>query len=360
MLVCYVSGHGFGHAVRVTEVVRALWRRRPDLPVMFRTTIPRWLFEFNLDHPFRHCASRLDVGAVQGDSLNVDAAATLRAYAELAEGAEPLVAREAEALRSYRPALILADIPALALDVAACLGIEALALTNFSWDWIYADYVRDFGEYAYMIEGLRASYSRTALLLRLPLHGDLSAFPRVRDIPLVARRATLERDDVRLRLGLPRRDRIVLLSFGGIGIALRQVPADLKGVTFVVTEAGHDAAPAPCRLIPIAQMTAAGVRYQDLVAAVDVVMTKPGYGIVAECIANGTAMIYTDRGRFAEYSCLVDGIERYLPHAFISNPDLYGGRWQGALEQVFSQPRRSVTVATNGADVAADFLLSFL
>lgn len=360
MLVCYVSGHGFGHAVRVMEVVRALRRRRPDLPVMFRTTIPRWLLEFNLDHPFHYGATRLDVGAIQGDSLDVDAAATLRAYARFAEEAERLVVQEAETLRLHRPALILADIPALAVDVAARLGIEALALTNFSWDWIYADYVRDFVEYTYLIEGLRASYSRTALLLRLPFHGDLSAFPRVRDIPLVARRATVEPDDVRRRLGLPRGTRIVLLSFGGIGVALRQVPADIEGVTFVVTEAGHHTAPAPCRVVSVAEMKAAGIRYQDLVAAADVVMTKPGYGIVAECIANRTAMIYTDRGRFAEYPCLVDGIERYLPHAFMSKADLYAGRWQGALEQVLSRPRHTVTVATNGAEVAAGIILGFL
>ena len=39
-----------------------------------------------------------------------------------------------------------------------------------------------------------------------------------------------------------------------------------------------------------------GFRYEDLVAAVDVVLTKPGYGIVSECVANDTALLYTSRG----------------------------------------------------------------
>ena len=34
----------------------------------------------------------------------------------------------------------------------------------------------------------------------------------------------------------------------------------------------------------------AGLRYEDLVQAVDVVFTKPGYGIISECIANDTAI----------------------------------------------------------------------
>ena len=48
-----------------------------------------------------------------------------------------------------------------------------------------------------------------------------------------------------------------------------------------------------------------GFRYEDLVRASDVVMTKPGYGIVSECLANGAAILYTARGRFAEYPVMV-------------------------------------------------------
>jgi len=360
MLVCYVSGHGFGHAVRVMEVVRAIWSIRPDVPVAFRTPIDRWLFEFNLDGPFVHDLCRLDLGALQADSLSVDPEATLRTYAALAARKEALIAAEVDALAPCRPSLILADIPALAFDVATRLGVPGVALTNFSWDWIYADYTRDFPAYAHLVEDLRASYAKATLLLRLPLHGDLSAFPLIQDIPFVARKASVPGDDVRRRLSLPRHERLVLLSFGGIGIALRAVPPRLRGVTFIVTEAGADSAPPPCRVVSIADMSAAGLRYQDLVGASDAVMTKPGYGIVAECLTNGTPIIYTTRGRFAEYPCLVEGIQRYLPHAFISNDDLYAGRWQAALDAAFAQERRRPAVAVDGAQVAAETLLRFL
>jgi hypothetical protein len=102
------------------------------------------------------------------------------------------------------------------------------------------------------------------------------------------------------------------------------------------------------------------VRYEDLVAASDAVMTKPGYGIVSDCIANGTPIVYTSRGRFAEYPCLVAGIEAHLPNAFISNDDLRAGRWLPALERVLAQQRRQPDVDTSGASVAAGLLLSLL
>jgi len=63
-----------------------------------------------------------------------------------------------------------------------------------------------------------------------------------------------------------------------------------------------------------------------VVAATSMLSTKHGYGIVAECIANGTPMLYTPRGRFAEFEYLSEGIEAHIPHAVISNVDLHAGR----------------------------------
>jgi hypothetical protein len=102
------------------------------------------------------------------------------------------------------------------------------------------------------------------------------------------------------------------------------------------------------------------VRYEDLLGACDAVMTKPGYGTVAECIANDTPMVYTSRGRFVEYPCLVKGIEAHLPNAFISHEDLYAGRWGAALEAVLGQRRPHARPDVTGAAAAAQALLDAL
>ncbi len=344
------------------EVLRALRTRQPELVVALRTSVPRWFFDLGLSEGFAYEACALDVGAVQRNSLSLDPEATLRAYADIVARRHDLIGNEVSQLGRLRPALVFADIPALAFDIAARLGVPAVAMTNFSWDWIYADYVADFPRYAAVVDDLRRSYAGADLLLRLPLHGDLSAFQTIRDIPLVARAATLARADVCERLGLAPADRHVLLSFGGIGIALAAVPVAPPHVTFIATQSAVEHGPVPpeCRFISNAQMAAARVRYEDLVAACDVVMTKPGYGIVSDCIANGTPMLYTSRGRFAEYACLVDGIKAHLPHGFISNEDLYAGRWTSALDAVLAQPRPRPSVDCSGAVVAADALLRFV
>ena len=106
-------------------------------------------------------------------------------------------------------------------------------------------------------------------------------------------------------------------------------------------------------------MAAQGVAYEDLVAAVDVVVTKPGYGMIAECAANDTAMLYTSRGRFPEYDVLVAGLPALTRAAFIDHDDLFTGRWGGAPGPApgATAPERP---ATDGAGVVADALAARL
>src|SRR4029079_17891172 len=97
-------------------------------------------------------------------------------------------------------------------------------------------------------------------------------------------------------------------------------------------------------------------RYEDLVGAVDAVFTKPGYGIISECIANGTALVYTERGRFAEYGVLVREMPRYLRCAFLDNASLMSARWRDALERAVHAPAPPVRPRTDGASVIAEMM----
>ena len=91
--------------------------------------------------------------------------------------------------------------------------------------------------------------------------------------------------------------------------------------------------------------------------AVDVVVTKPGYGIVSDCIGAGTRLVYTDRGDFPEYPVMVAEMPRYLPAVFASNEEVREGRLGRALEAVRALARSRTPPRTDGAAVAAEKLL---
>jgi hypothetical protein len=360
VVVFYVSGHGFGHASRQIEIANALMARAPEVTVAFRTAAARWLFDLTLRRPATYTAVACDTGAIQLDSLRLDEAATLRQAAAFHRDLGARADFEARALEAAGARLVVADVPPLACEAAARAGVPAVAIGNFTWDWIYEAYAPEH-EAPGLLETIRAAYGRAAAAWRLPMHGGFDGFRRIEDVPLVARQSRRDPAETRRRLGLQGDGALVLASFGGFGLAGLDLAAlaRLRHARVLVTTGQLDR-PVPPGLIGLDErrLYAAGCRYEDLVAAADVVVTKPGYGIIAECIANGTALLYTSRGRFREYDVLVREMPRWLRCAFIDREALLAGAWQTPLERLLAQPAPAESPRVDGAEVIAGKILA--
>jgi hypothetical protein len=57
---------------------------------------------------------------------------------------------------------------------------------------------------------------------------------------------------------------------------------------------------------------------------------------------------------------LVREMPKYLRASFLSNEDLYAGRWQGALDAVAAQPDPPERPRVDGAEVVARRILGWL
>jgi L-arabinokinase len=331
VLAAYVSGHGFGHATRLGAVLREARALAPDLPLAVVTTVPEPLLRRAFPLPFSLWARQVDVGVVQRDALVLDEAATAAACTAFEASWEARVEVEAAFLRASGARAVVADLPPLAFAAAARVGLPAVGLANFSWDWVYR-------HLAPRAPGLAASAARAAraygsadLLLELPFAGDLSVFPLREPVGLVARRPRVARAEARRRLGLDGRP-AVLLSFGGIGLS--------GGST---GPGGALAGAADLQVVPEAATThealaALGLDYPDVVGASDVVVTKPGYGIVSDAIAAGTRLVYTERGDFPEYPILVRELAHLVAAEHVSNVDLRAGRVVEPIRRVLARP----------------------
>jgi L-arabinokinase len=364
MIVAYVSGHGYGHATRVGEVLRAARVLDPRRPLAVVTSGPERLYRQGVPGPFEFRSLECDVGLAQRGALVMDEAATAGAWRTFVAADEERIGREAEWLRQAGARVVLGDIPPLAFAAAAAAGVPSLGLSNFSWDWIYRHMGARQPVLAEAADWAAESYRRCGLLLQLPFAGDLSAFPRREEIPLVARQPRVSRAEARKRLGL-RGGRLALISFGGLGLpefdpsVLRQV----RGWEFVLTgiETGGPAHatgwPVNATGFDVDRADAQGLGYVDLVGAVDVCVTKPGYGIVSDAIGARTRMVYTERGDFPEYPVLVGQMTRWLPSRHVSNAELRAGLLQDALDAVMADPFPPAP-DTSGAERAARRLLS--
>jgi L-arabinokinase len=370
-IVFYVSGHGFGHASRSIEVINAILARRPETRIGVRTAAPRWLFDLTVKGKVTFSTLEADTGVVQIDSLTLDEADTIRRASAFHSDLVTRAASETRVLRELGAGLIVGDIPPLAFAVGAAAGIPSVGLGNFTWDWIYADYPR-VRLAPSLLPAIRGAYAKASMALRLPMSGGFESFNNIKDIPFVARHASRTREEVCKILKLPTDKPIVLASFGGYGLPGLDTEALGKFKKYTVVTTANLPLGRARREAPAAErkgsfisvneeaMYDAGVRYEDLVGAAEVVVTKPGYGIIAECIANDAAILYTSRGHFPEYDILVEEMPKYLRSAFIGHDDLFDGAWEKPIDKLLAQPRVKKKPETNGADVAADILLKTL
>jgi L-arabinokinase len=357
MLAAYVSGHGFGHATRVGEVLRVVRERAPELPLAVVSSAPEALFRAAVHGPLTFRAIACDTGLAQHGALAIDEAGTLQAWRAFSRGQASRIAGEAAWLIQAGARLVLGDIPPLAFEAAEAAGVRSVGLGNFSWDWVYRHLARRQRGLHEAADSAAASYAKADLLLQLPFAGDLSAFPVRERLPLVARRPRLARDAVRERLGME--GTIVLWSFGGLGLDGfdPRVLARLAPRQVVVSDPGD--LPENVRCVPNRDLEQHDLRYSDLLSAADVVGTKPGYGIVSDAIGAGVRMVYTDRGDFPEYPIMVAEMQPWLPAVFVSNHDLLTGNIASAIDSVLALPQASAP-DLSGAERAAQRLLDLL
>ena len=364
-VVFFISGHGFGHASREVEVINAFGQARPEARVLIRTAASPTLLARTLRVPYELRTGSCDTGIAQTSSVQHDDAATVReAIAFYADFARRVDA-ETAALAGDDVRLIVGDIPPLAFEVAARLGVPSVAIGNFTWDWIYDTHPGLLDAAPWIPPLIRGAYAKATQALELPFPGGFEVFSQVHRLPLIARRPTRSPAETRAHFRIPLDRPAALLSFGGYGMPTLDVSrVDCRDWTLVVTDrvlqVNPGAVPGHLVLIEERQFVPASFRYEDLVAAVDVVMSKPGYGIVSECIACNTPLLYTSRGDFREYDVFVREMPRYLRCRFLEPADLFAGRWRASLDGLTAQPAPPETMATNGAEEAVAALTTAL
>lgn len=352
-LVFYISGHGYGHAVRDIEIIKSL-KCKANADVFFRTTAPKWLFDPLLDEHIHYHERELDFGVQQKNSFGADKAATFERYARLFENKKKLIEQELRFLHRIQPDIIASDITPFAFDAAEAYGLKAIAIGNFSWDWIYTPYLKEFPQYAWIVEDIKSSYGKADRLWRIPFYGDMSAFPNRINVPLAARRSSIPAAEARARLGIPRHSANKYVLLGLRSSDLEQVDwqrvESLQHITFIAVS--RDISVPNCLHVQEEQLP-----FVDILNACDAVLSKPGYSMVSEVIANQTPIIYVPRKDFIEDPVLINGLNEYAVCEELPQQDFYAGRWTDAFDRLFAKPLEWKEMRVDGAEVIADRIL---
>ena len=356
-LVYYITAHGYGHGVRSCDIIRALRRADPELYIHVVSDLPVDFLRSRLDLPLEaYRAGSFDVGMVQLDSIRVDVGQTLHRVESVLAHRADRIARERIFLREHHAGLVVCDIPAMPIEAAKAEGLPALAVGNFAWDWIYEEFVSRDARWIPAVEAFREAYGRVDLLLRLPFSEPMAAFPLQMDIPLVSTPGKNRRAEMARVLGLDTNKRWVLLSFSTLDWdkdALNRVQEMDDFLFLTVLPLGWPGK----NLVAIDRHQ---FSFSDVIATADAVVSKPGYGILSECVVNNKPLVYAERTDFREYPVLEAALKRHLRFQHIPAEELYRGNLKPYLDAVATAPPPLEPLAAGGDRVAADEILKRL
>jgi L-arabinokinase len=352
----YITAHGYGHGARSCDIINALRKEEPNRPVVVITDLPETFMHSRLTEGIKLRRGAFDVGLIQKDSIQVDLDASLHAIETLYARESDLLRQELGFLHDENIGAVVADIPAIPLAAAQQAGLPNIATSNFGWDWIYEEFAERDSRWAFFVDKFRTVYRRTELLLRQPFAEPMDAFREKIDLPLLAAPGRERKERIADIYGADLSKKWILLSFTTLNLGRSALDrlAELSGCAIFSVE------PLQWKDSPVKCIERSAVCFADIMASVDVVVTKPGFGILSECIANHKPVIYTDRTDFREYGILVKCIEQYCRHAFIPNDELYAGRLERALQQVETAPAPQEHIAGGGAVLAAREILNRL
>ncbi|XP_022731411.1 L-arabinokinase-like isoform X3 [Durio zibethinus] len=348
----YVTGHGFGHATRVVEVVRNLIAAGHDVHVV--TGAPDFVFTSEIQSP-RLFLRRLvlDCGAVQADALTVDRLASLQKYSETAvQPRDSILATEVVWLNSIKADLVVSDVVPVACRAAAEAGIRSVCVTNFSWDFIYAEYVMAAGyHHRSIVWQIAEDYSHCEFLIRLPGYCPMPAFRDVIDVPLVVRRLHKSRKEVRKELGIGEDVKLVILNFGGQPAGWKLKEEYLPSDWLCLVCGASDTQDLPPNFVKLPK----DAYTPDLIAASDCMLGKIGYGTVSEALAYKLPFVFVRRDYFNEEPFLRNMLEFYQSGVEMIRRDLLTGHWKPYLERAISL-KPCYEGGINGGEVAAHIL----
>ncbi|KAJ6507778.1 hypothetical protein C8R47DRAFT_57548 [Mycena vitilis] len=202
--VYYCSGHGYGHATRVSALAGHLLRLpEPDKPaVHIVSSAPKHVFADSLALGALYRNANIDPVIVQPLAYRVDRQRSVAVLESFLDKKDAILQTEVQWLRQIRAGCVLSDAAFIGCLAATAVGIPSILITNFTFDSVYSYLSTTFvdgavspadGPHSHfhalvpdipvsateldpLVEQIHAGYRCADLLLRLPGYIPIPSF----------------------------------------------------------------------------------------------------------------------------------------------------------------------------------------
>jgi hypothetical protein len=248
--------------------------------------------------------------------------------------------------------MIVCDISPLGIKIAEEAGIPSILVENFTWDWIYQEYVDEYAGFREYIRYLETCFNKCDYHIQtepvcLRRSVDLTSSP-------VSRPTKTAYHEIREKLGVSDAAKVVMVTMGGIPDQYPFIERlkDFQDVLFIIP-GGDTETRTEDNVLFLPHRS--DFFHPDLVYASDVVVGKVGYSTLAEIYQAGVAFGYVLRRHFPESAFLADFINSRMHGLSIEADDFYKGGWTDVLQDLLRFPRIKRQYP-NGATQISDFI----
>lgn len=355
-LLVDISAHGLGHLAQTAPVIAALCAELPGLDLTVRSALPLHQLKKRIGVRFAHIQEARDFGLVMHSAVDTDLQASARAYQEFHHDWPEKVAAESHWLSTHRVDAVLSNVAYLPLAGAAKAGIAAASLCSLNWADVFFHYFGPAFTNAPWAQAIHtqmlAAYQSAACFVRptpgLPMQ-ELQRLERLHAIGPIAHLGQRHRTSIAQQLGIAHDLRWVLLAMGGMEFRLPiESWAPVQGLIWLVPSAWGIHRPDVCTF------EHPELAFSDILASVDAVVTKPGYGTFVEAACAGIPIVYVARPDWPETTPFATWLAQHARSRELSRKRVMGGDFIDDLAQLWQQappPRPQPTGAIEAARI---------
>lgn len=352
----FISPHGYGHAARACAVMAAMHKLNPSIKFQIFTTIPEWFFEQSIAGIFSYHNLLTDIGIVQETPLREDLPETLRRLNNFLPYDQSHIMSLSKEISKLECRLIICDISPLGIAVARKVGIPSVLVENFTWDWVYENYISTDFPVGKFVDYLREIYNYKDYHIQTePVcsyqNVDLSTVPISSAV-----RATSQQ--IRQELPIPEGVKVVLITMGGIPEKYQFLErlTHQSDVYFIIP-GGSQTMQLVDNLVLLPRHS--NFFHPDIVNACDAVIGKLGYSTLAEVYHAGVPYGYIPRFNFKESDILEEFVKKQMNGRAISEIQFQEAGWLSYLHEIVDLPGIERN-GPNGAVEVAQFICRVL
>jgi hypothetical protein len=288
------------------------------------------------------------------NAVDIDFAASARAYRDFHHRWRERIDIEAAWIKAKQFTAVLTNVAYLPLAGAARAGIPSASMCSLNWADLFSHYFAA-EPWAKKIHGeILSAYRAADCFLRVSPGLPTADFERRREIGPIARLGKRDRGALSRRWKLDEGNRWVLLAMGGMDF---HVPVEswpsVAGVNWIVPAAWQ------VHREDVGVFDNTEFDFADMLASVDAVISKPGYGTFVEAACNGIPILYVQREDWPEAQHLSAWLATHGRANAISRRRLMRGEF---IDELASLWRRQAPVPplASGAEEAVEVLETVL